>query len=111
MEKNTTQGTAPDQKTTRAGKIRATYTLLCEFNDGNTFTYRSDDALAEFTNKGYKYITELDALLLKYKAHKNKLQDCKLFDNRLPKKEDLLLHYSGMLKKILINNLPQRYSL
>jgi len=99
----------PDDKLTKEGKIRATYTLKCSFTDGNTFTYRSDDNFIEFAKKGYKYLSELDALVLKFSAIKNMIQDSKLFDNRKPPGEDLLLHYSGIIGKIVINNLPKNY--
>lgn len=100
-----------DQKRTLTGKIRAAYTLRCEFNDGNAFTYRSDDALAKLAARGYKNVNELDALILTFTGKKNLIQDGKIFDNRMPHGEDLLLHYSGMLGKIVINFLPKNYKL
>ncbi len=108
---NETKRRFPDDKLTKEGKIRAVYTLKCSFTDGNTFTYRSDDNLIEFTKKGYKYISELDALVLKFSGIKDLIQDCKIFDNRKPVGEDLLLHYSGIIGKILINNLPKNYKI
>ena len=111
MDKKTRSGVLPTEKLTKDGKIRAAYTLKCVFNDGNQFTYRSDVNLEDFTKKGYKYITELDALVLKFSGVRDLIDDCKLFDNRMPVGEDLLLHYSGMIGKIVVNNLPKNYKL
>jgi hypothetical protein len=98
-------------RVTRQGKIRAMYTLKCKFTDGNRFTYRSDLNLLNYTKQGYKSINELDAILLKFTSLQQRIQECKLFDNRKPPGEDLVLHYSGVLSKVLISHLPPHYNL
>ncbi len=95
--------------TTLQGKPRARYTLKCEFNDGNKFTYRSDLNHENYKTKGYNQLSELDALVLKFSSLKETINDAKLFDNSLPTKEDLLLHYG--IGKVLLNILPGKYSL
>lgn len=96
---------------TRSGKARAVYTLKCKFNDGNTFTYRSDVNLANYQKQGYKTVSELDAIVLKFTSLQGLIFECKLFYNRKPAGEDLLLHYSGAVNKVLLNNLPKQYKL
>lgn len=96
---------------TKSGKARAMYTLKCKFNDGNLFTYRSDINLANYFKQGYKNIDELDAMVLKFTNLQELIFECKLFDNRKPPGEDLLLHYSGAVTKVLINTLPKKYKL
>lgn len=98
-------------KVTKTGKIRAAYTLKCRFNDGNKFTYRSDNNLVNYVKLGYKHLTELDALVLRFTSLQDLIQECKMFDNRKPAGEDLLLHYSGTISKILLNHLPKQYKL
>ncbi len=105
------QQAALSGKLTKSGKIRSRYTLKCEFNDGNTFTYRSDNCLAHYHQKGYKSISELDALVLRFNELRKLLFDAKLFDNSKPKPEDLIMHFSGSISQVLINHLPKRYSL
>lgn len=96
---------------TKSGKARAVYTLKCKFNDGNVFTYRSDVNLSNYFKQGYKNINELDAIILKFTSLQALIFECKLFDNRKPAGEDLLLHYSGAVSKVLLNNLPKQYKL
>lgn len=95
--------------TTLQGRDRAMLTLKVTFTDGNTFTYRSDDTLKKLTDDGYKYIDQLDALIITFGLKRNLIQEAQLFDNRKPAKEDLVMHFSGMLGKVLINNLPKKY--
>lgn len=98
------------QSTTLKGKQRAMLTLKVTWIDGNSFTYRSDDALTKLTNeKGYKYIDQLDALVIIFGLKRQLIQEAQLFDNRKPQGEDLVMHYSGMIGKVLINNLPKKY--
>lgn len=96
---------------TQTGKTRAVYTLKCRFNDGNVFTYRSDVNLNNYQKQGYKNINELDAIVLKFTSLQGLIFECKLFDNRKPAGEDLLLHYSGAVSKVLLSNLPKQYKL
>ncbi|MBS1635215.1 MAG: hypothetical protein JST26_04775 [Bacteroidetes bacterium] len=114
QQKATTQltgGNSLSGKITRQGKIRATFTLKCKFNDGNRFTYRSDLNLINYQKQGYKNLTELDALILKFTSLQQRIKECMLFDNRKPPGEDLLMHYSGTLSTVLTNDLPPKYNL
>jgi hypothetical protein len=95
--------------TTKEGKARATFTLKCKFLDGNIFTYRSDVNLENYNKQGYKGLSELEAIILKFTSIQGLILECRLFDNRKPSGENVLLHYSGVIKKVLFSNLPQHY--
>lgn len=92
-----------------SGKTRAVYTLKCKFNDGKQFTYRSDVNLEKYNKIGYKNLDELEALVIKFTSLKSLIDECKLFDNRKPAGEDLLLHYA--MGKVLLSILPNHCKL
>lgn len=103
---------------TLKGKIRSMFTLKVEWREdlngnGKNFTYRGDNVLEKMTNKPhcYKYINELDAMVLFFTKNMAQMLDAQLFDNRNTKGEDLVMHYSGAIGKILINHLPKKYKI
>ena len=97
------------QTTTKTGKPRSRYTLKCEFNDGNQFTYRGDFLLNQMADKGYKNLNELDAIILKFTGLKALIHEAKIFDNSLPAGEDNLMHFA--FSKVLKSSLPSNYAI
>lgn len=95
-----------NHKITQKGKPRACFTLRCEFNDGNTFTYRSDINLENYKKQGYKDIDEMDGLVLKFSGLKNLCHEAKIFDNSKPQGEDILMHFA--MGRVLLNRIPKK---
>jgi len=90
---------------TKTGKPRARFTLKCNWNDGRQFTYRSDDNLKILVadKPGYSGLSEIEGLLIKFKAVKDLAEEAKIFDNTKPRGSDLVMHY--VFGKVMLNEL------
>lgn len=101
-------------KVTQGGKPRARWTMKCSFQDGNEFTYRDDDQLIYFQSKGYKNISSLDALVLRFALVKKKSSMIEIFDNAMPPGHDRKVHFLAgrvMLNELLMPGTQIRYNL